>query len=74
MKLRSILNTLSALLLLAIHGASAQSERAALQQFLETHCMDCHEGKKPKGDFSLETLKPAFGDAAAEAEEQGEAA
>jgi len=47
--------------------AFALDDRAALQPFLEAHCVDCHEGEKPKGDFSLETLKPEFGDAAAAA-------
>ena len=48
------------------NGAPANN-RTVLQPFLVAHCMDCHEGTKPKGDFSLETLKPAFGDPTAAA-------
>src|SRR5687767_9677312 len=36
--------------------------------FLAAHCRDCHAGEKPKGDFRLDHLDPAF--AAKTAEEQ----
>src|SRR5215471_9563636 len=32
--------------------------------FLTAHCLECHSGKKPKGDFSVENLVAEFGDAA----------
>src|SRR5580693_4439144 len=32
--------------------------------FLIKHCQECHSGKKPKGDFSLDKLAPDFDNAA----------
>ena len=32
--------------------------------FLNKHCQECHSGKKPKGDFSLDQLAPDFDNAA----------
>jgi len=33
---------------------------ASIRSFLDTHCRDCHQGKKPKGDFRIDQLDPTF--------------
>jgi mono/diheme cytochrome c family protein len=57
------------IVLLALPLSSSRAEPPApsgpklaesFRAFLITHCQECHSGKKPKGDFSLETLAPDF--------------
>src|SRR6185503_12999749 len=62
----------------ALMVASAPAQEAArsadksyadrVRPFLARHCEDCHAGEKPKGDFRLDHLDPAF--AARTAEER----
>src|SRR5437868_4294363 len=33
---------------------------AQVRPFLEAHCQECHRGEKPKGEFRLDQLDPAF--------------
>ena len=54
----------------AIASSTAEKEKTAawdghapVQAFFAKHCNDCHSGTKPKGDFSLDDLKPEFADA-----------
>src|SRR5438128_135842 len=35
-----------------------------VRPFLARHCLECHGGKKPKGDLRLDRLAPDFADAA----------
>jgi len=39
---------------------------AQVRPFLEAHCQECHRGEKPKGEFRLDQLDPAFADKSAE--------
>ena len=58
-----VLVALSGLALLAAAGAAASEAPPAVPAggdpvgpFLARHCLDCHEGDKPKGDFRLDRL------------------
>jgi len=42
----------------------AQKPDDPFRTFLIKHCQECHSGKKPKGDFSLDKLAPDFDNAA----------
>ncbi len=42
----------------------AKPPDAAVKQFLAKHCVECHSGKKPKGDLALDTLTADFADKA----------
>src|SRR2546423_1336815 len=54
------------LALLSAHRGAEPSLPAArkpddqLRAFLTRHCQECHSGKKPKGNFSLDKLAPDF--------------
>src|SRR5689334_6832540 len=62
----------------ALMAASAPAQEASragdqayadkVRPFLARHCEECHTGEKPKGDFRLDHLDPAF--AARTAEER----
>lgn len=41
-----------------------QTYHKEIQPFLVRHCLECHGGEKPKGDFRLDRLAPDFADAA----------
>ena len=38
--------------------ADEANELKSIQHFLENHCLECHSGSKPSGDFSVESLRP----------------
>src|SRR5438132_13867581 len=40
--------------------APADVYAARVRPFLETHCLECHRGDKPKGEFRLDHLDPGF--------------
>src|SRR3954452_13368640 len=42
----------------------AQKHDDPFRTFLTRHCQECHSGKKPKGDFTLDKLAPDFDNAA----------
>ena len=67
---------IAALLLLAIaaHGTTTADPTAAakrldepLKAFFAAHCVSCHSGEKPKGNFELEKLSTDFAEKAANA-------
>jgi uncharacterized protein DUF1592/uncharacterized protein DUF1588/uncharacterized protein DUF1587/uncharacterized protein DUF1585/uncharacterized protein DUF1595/cytochrome c len=67
-----------AILLLVAGVASGRDEAPAIGQFdaqvkpfLARHCISCHSGAKPKGDFDLEKLAPDFTDDTSRAKWQG---
>jgi hypothetical protein len=65
-----------ALLLLLAGVASGRDDGptqfdAEVKPFLARHCLTCHSGEKPKGDFSLDKLAPDFTDEKARARWQG---
>jgi len=72
--MRSVWTLVAAALILP----AAQGQQAApktdpayadqVRPFLARHCEECHAGEKPKGDFRLDHLDPAF--AAKTAEER----
>lgn len=41
---------------------TAKPSPAPTQAFFKQHCIECHAGPKPKGDFLLESLSPDFSD------------
>jgi hypothetical protein len=43
---------------------AAQKPDDPFRTFLTRHCQECHSGKKPKGDLSLDNLAPDFDNAA----------
>jgi mono/diheme cytochrome c family protein len=44
--------------------ASSLKPDDPVRLFLTAHCLECHSGTKPKGDFNTEKLLAEFGDAA----------
>src|SRR5437879_6262938 len=42
--------------------ANAKIYEAQVRPFLARHCLECHGGAKPKGDFRLDRLAPDFAD------------
>ena len=38
--------------------ADQATELKSIQRFFENHCLECHSGSTPSGDFSIELLKP----------------
>ena len=64
--------TASVLLLLLAGVASGRDDGpkqfdVEVKPFLARHCLSCHSGEKPKGDFSLDKLAPDFTDEKARA-------
>src|SRR5436190_18439635 len=49
-----------AILLLAFNGLVAQEKVDPAQAFFAKHCQTCHDGKKPKGAFRLDSLALDF--------------
>src|SRR4051812_14407695 len=45
-------------------AADTTSFEKQLRPVLETHCLKCHGGDKPKGEFALDRLPPDFRSAA----------
>ena len=46
------------------NGGTAEGGHPTTSSFFSKHCRSCHVGEKPKGDFSLDALKPDFADEA----------
>lgn len=68
--------TASVLLLLLGGVASGRDDGSKqfdveVKPFLARHCLSCHSGEKPKGDFSLDKLAPDFTDEKARSRWQG---
>src|SRR5262245_43729558 len=50
---------------------AAKEFDSQVKPFIARHCLSCHSGEKPKGDFDLEKLRPDFTDEKARARWQG---
>src|SRR5262245_21311223 len=68
----------SCLLVLLAGAAFGRDEAPPAKQFdsqvkpfIARHCLSCHSGEKPKGDFDLEKLRPDFTEEKARARWQG---
>src|SRR5262245_13794554 len=46
-----------------VDKADAKVYDRQIRPFLARHCLECHGGEKPKGDFRLDRLAPDFADA-----------
>src|SRR2546426_562965 len=70
--MKAVLLVVPLLLLALPHARSGAEPRPQAAQkpddrfrtFLTRHCLECHSGEKPKGDFSLDQLAPDFDNAA----------
>ena len=64
--MRLVASVLSFLLAGAAFGRdeapAAKQFDAQIKPFLARHCLSCHSGEKPKGDFDLEKLAHDFND------------
>ncbi len=59
------MSTYLLLLGLAVPGPDDKAYDERVRPFLATHCLECHGGEKPKGNFRLDQLDPAFAAATA---------
>src|SRR5262245_27505804 len=70
--MKSVRLTVAVTLVLTAGSAGAGNDRPPdakpfedqVRPFLERHCLACHGGEKPKGDFRVDQLSPDFADAA----------
>lgn len=46
-------------------SAADDAYETRVRPFLDRHCLECHSGEEPEGDFRLDQLSPQFGDEAA---------
>src|SRR5439155_901898 len=57
-------HAIAAILAVAVTSATAAGDSGyygdQVRPFLTRHCLECHGGSKPKGDFRIDQLSPDF--------------